>query len=142
MPFCSAWIAIATSRPGDRRLDLLAALADDDHALVGAERVDPVEQVQQHRPAGDRVQHLVRVGAHPRALPGGKDHDGETALVAHRREQWHGGVSASASAAPKRKRAAPEGAALEISSRREALEDVHDNIRCRRSPSSGRAPAW
>ena len=78
---------------GDRRLDLLAALADHHHALVGAERVDPVEQVQQQRPAGDRMKHLVRVGAHARALPRGEDHDGKSALVAHRREQWHGGIA-------------------------------------------------
>ena len=91
MPFCSAWTAIADVAPGDRCFDLLAALADDHHALVRAERVDAVEQVQQQRPAGDRVEHLVGVGAHARALPRGKDHDGKTALVAHRREQWHGG---------------------------------------------------
>ena len=70
-----------TSRPASAALDLLAALADDHDALVGAERVDPVEQVQQQRPAGDRVQHLVRVGAHARPLPRGEDHDGKTACV-------------------------------------------------------------
>ena len=85
MPFCSAWMAIVTSRPCDRRLDLLAALADDDHALVRAERVDAVEQVQEQRPAGDRMKHLVGVRAHARALPGGEDDDGETALVGHSR---------------------------------------------------------
>ena len=72
MPFCSAWMAIVDVAAGDRRLDLLAALADDDHALVRAERIDAIEQVEKQRPAGDRVQHLVGVGAHPRALPGGQ----------------------------------------------------------------------
>ena len=52
---------MATSRPASG-FDLLAALADHHHASFGAERVDRVEQMQQHRPAGDRVQHLVRVG--------------------------------------------------------------------------------
>ena len=69
--------------PVDRRLDLLAALADHDDALVGAERIDPVEQVEQQRPAGDRMQHLVRVRPHARALPGGKDDNGKTALIGH-----------------------------------------------------------
>jgi hypothetical protein len=36
--------------------------------------------MQQQRPAGDRVQHLVRVGAHARALPRGKDDDGRGTL--------------------------------------------------------------
>jgi len=48
------------------------------------------------------VKHLVGVGAHPGALPGGKDDNGETALVGHWPEQWHG-VPASASALTKRK---------------------------------------
>ena len=79
--------------PGDRLLDLLAALADDDDALVGAERIDPVEQVEKQRPAGDRVKHLVGVRAHARALPGGKDDNGETALVGHsaRAMAWRSG---------------------------------------------------
>ena len=74
----------------ERDLDLIAALADHHYALVRAECVDPVEQMQQQRPAGDRVQHLVGVGAHPRALPRGEDHDCKTALISHRCEQWHG----------------------------------------------------
>ena len=68
----------------DRRLDLFATLAHDDHPLVRAQCVDPLEQVKQQRPAGDRMQHFVRVGTHARALPRGKDDNGETALVAHR----------------------------------------------------------
>ncbi len=72
---------IATAN-GD--LDLVAALADDHDALFGAERVDPLEQVQQQRAAGDRVKHLVGVRAHAGALPCGEDDYGETALVAHR----------------------------------------------------------
>ena len=69
----------------ERLLDLVATLADDDDALVGAERVDAVEEVQEQRPAGDRVKHLVGVGSHARPLPRGKDDNGETALVGHAR---------------------------------------------------------
>ena len=58
---------------GDGGLDLVAALADDHHALCRAERIDGCQKVQEQRPAGDRVEHLVGVGAHPRALPGGED---------------------------------------------------------------------
>ena len=111
--------------PGDRFFDLVASLADHDHALVGAERVDPVEQVQQHRPAGDRVQYLVRVGSHSGALPSGKDHDGKSALVAHRREQWHGGVQCCASGLHKRKGRLPKGPPFRSSSALCALEDAH-----------------
>jgi hypothetical protein len=71
--------------PGDCRLDLIAAFADHHYALIGAERIDPVEQVQEKRSAGDRVEHLVRVRAHARALSRGEDDNGETALVAHGR---------------------------------------------------------
>ena len=126
MPFCSAWIGDRDVAAGDRLLDLVAAFADDDDALVGAERIDPVEQVQEQRPAGDRMQHLVGVGAHARALPGGKDDDGETALVGHSGEQWHG-APASASAEPRagaqKERAAPKDRP-DLLSRRNGLEDV------------------
>ena len=102
--------------PGDRRLDLIAALADDHDALVGAERIDPVEQVEEQRPARDRMEHLVRVGAHARALPGGKDDDGETALIGHsaRAMAWRSGASAT------KRKGGPEGAALGLFSRRTA----------------------
>ena len=33
--------------------------------------------MREHRPPGDRVQHLVQIGFHPRALAGGKDDGGE-----------------------------------------------------------------
>jgi hypothetical protein len=82
---CNQYIA-----PVERLLNLVAALADDNDALVGAERVDTVEKMQKQRTAGDRVEHLVRVGTHTGALPRGKDNDGEAALVTHGRDQWHG----------------------------------------------------
>ena len=68
-----------------RHFDLVAALADDDDALLRAKRVDRVEQMHQHRLAGDRVQHLVRVGAHARALAGGEHDDGKWGRRGHRR---------------------------------------------------------
>src|SRR5437870_4769176 len=77
--------------PAERHFDLLAALADHHDALLGAELVDPVEEVKQQRPACDRVKHLVGVRAHSRALPGGKDHDCKAALVGHDELEWHGG---------------------------------------------------
>ena len=64
-------------------LDLVPAFADHDHALACAEAVDPVEQVQKQRLRRDRVQHLVRVGTHPRPLARGEDHDGEIGHLAH-----------------------------------------------------------
>jgi hypothetical protein len=65
------------SAPVECLLDLVTALADDDDALAGADPVDTIEQVQEQRPRGDRVEDLVRIGAHPGALPGGEDHDGK-----------------------------------------------------------------
>ena len=91
-----------------RRLDLLAAFPDDHHLALGAKRGDAVEQMQQQRPAGDRVKYLVRVRTHPIALPRGKHDHGEFALVAHRREQWHGAWGSA------KGKGGPIGAALRI----------------------------
>ena len=66
-----------------RQLDLVAPLPDDDDALVRAKPIDAVKQVREQRSAGDRVKHFVRVRAHARALPRGKDDDGKTALITH-----------------------------------------------------------
>ena len=57
---------------GERGDRLGTGRGDDDHAL-GAERAGDGEHMTEHRPAGDRVQHLGQRGFHPRALPGGKD---------------------------------------------------------------------
>ena len=62
-----------------RRLDLVAARADHHHAALGRQFLDAGEQVEQHRPAGERVQHLVLVRLHPRALAGGEDDGGKRA---------------------------------------------------------------
>jgi hypothetical protein len=51
--------------------------------------------VQQQRPARDWVKHFVRIGTHPGALTGSKDDNGETALVVHRRDQWHGAMASA-----------------------------------------------
>ena len=65
------------TRGGDRRFDLLAARADHDDAARRPGLVQTVDQVDQHRPPGDRVQHLVQIGLHARTLARGKDDDGE-----------------------------------------------------------------
>ena len=82
--------------PGKRGFDLLPALAKHDDRPLRAESFDAVEQMQKEWAARNRVEDLVRIRSHPRALPGGKDDNGETALVGHRAVQWHG-ASASAS---------------------------------------------
>src|SRR5205085_2161480 len=76
---------------GKRRFDLLAALAEDHDLPFGPKRVDPVEEVEQQWPAGDGMEHLVRIRTHARSLPGGEDDHGETALLGHGALQWHGG---------------------------------------------------
>ena len=62
-----------------------------------AVRIDAIEQVEKHRTAGNRMQHLVDVRAHPCALAGSQYDNGEAALivqgVAHGAEQWHGAAA-------------------------------------------------
>ena len=65
------------SRPGQRGLDLRAPAADDDDLPRCAQLRDAGEQVLQHRPPGERVQHLVEIGRHARPLAGGEYHGGE-----------------------------------------------------------------
>jgi hypothetical protein len=62
---------------------LVASLADDDDTAFRADPVDPVEEMEKQRPGGDRVKDLVRVGAHPGALPGGENHDCEISYLRH-----------------------------------------------------------
>jgi hypothetical protein len=66
-----------------RPLDLVAAFADDHDPLLRSEAFDIVEKVKEERSRGDRMQHLVRVRAHPSSLAGGKDHDGKIGHLAH-----------------------------------------------------------
>ena len=65
----------------ERRLQLLAAFADDHHAAVGAHALHGCQQMHQHRPASDRMKHLVGIGAHSRALARGENDDREFRLV-------------------------------------------------------------
>ena len=58
-------------------LDLLRLVTNDHDPGHGPEPVDRGEQVQQHRPPRNRVQHLVQIGFHPRSLAGGKDDGGD-----------------------------------------------------------------
>ncbi len=69
------------SMPFERRLKLLAALADHDHAPVCAHRLDRGEQMKKHRLSRDGMKDLVRVGTHSRALPRGENDDREFRLV-------------------------------------------------------------
>ena len=61
---------------GEVRLDLLAARPDDDDGGAGAQRGRGREDVAEHRPAAEGVQHLRGRGAHAGALTGGQDDDG------------------------------------------------------------------
>ena len=62
---------------GGHRLDLFALVADHHHGPRRRERGDAVEQVGEHRPPRNRVQHLVQIGLHPRALACGEDDGGD-----------------------------------------------------------------
>ena len=57
----------------DAGLDLLATRANDDDGALDADRIDGIQQMVEHRFAGDRVQHLVRFRFHPGALSCGQD---------------------------------------------------------------------
>ena len=60
----------------DGSLDLRAPRPRHDDDPRGVERAERVDQVQQHRAAGDRVEDLVQVRLHPRALAGSEDDHG------------------------------------------------------------------
>jgi hypothetical protein len=60
-----------------RLFDLFAAFADDHDAAFRANAVDCVEKVEKQGTRRDRVEDLVRVGAHSSALPSSKNHDRE-----------------------------------------------------------------
>src|SRR5690606_19602320 len=51
----------------------LAAVAVDDADTPRVQRPGTVDDVREHRPAGNRVRHLWQLRAHPGALAGGKD---------------------------------------------------------------------
>ena len=61
----------------DGLADPFGAVADDDDDPGERELDEPVEDVEDHRAAAQRVQHLRRLGAHPGALAGGEDHGGD-----------------------------------------------------------------
>ena len=67
----------ADRRFGQRRADLLAAMAVDHVDGVGRERLRAVDDVLQQRSAGQRLQHLGQVALHALALAGGQDDDGQ-----------------------------------------------------------------
>jgi len=61
---------------GEVLLDRRATGADDDDGGAGIERPGRREDVTEHRPAADGVQHLGGRRAHAGALAGGEDDDG------------------------------------------------------------------
>ena len=65
------------TRSGQRRLDLLVPVAGDDHLPRHAQLAKARQQMQQHRPSADRVQHLGAPRLHAGALTGGEHDDGE-----------------------------------------------------------------
>jgi hypothetical protein len=82
----------ACAVPRGERLYLLTPRTHDDDLGGRLQRLHTVQQMGEHRLPGDRVQHLVQRGAHPRALAGGKNHGGERA--GRRGETWFHGTSA------------------------------------------------
>ena len=52
-------------------------MTDDDHRRVGIKARDGAEDTRDHRLAGDFMEHLGAVGAHPGTESGGKNHGGE-----------------------------------------------------------------
>ena len=69
--------------PGDFGFHLLASRADHHHGASRAERGQTVDQVTQHRLAGDCVQHFVAGRFHARAHAGGKDDGGKVCGRSH-----------------------------------------------------------
>jgi hypothetical protein len=125
--------------PGDRPLDLVAALADDDDALAGPKPFDIVEKMEKQRPRCDRVEHLVGVRPHPGPLTRGKDHDCKIGLLGHP-VGLNGTANLEALVKAGAKKGGPEAALAEEScffrSRRSRRP------RCRRSPSCRLLRAW
>ena len=60
-----------------RSLDLLALAAHHDDFRGGLQLIHGGDQMREHWPPGEQMQHLVTIGFHPRALAGGQDDDGE-----------------------------------------------------------------
>jgi hypothetical protein len=80
VPCAELWILHRERRAaGQRGLDLLATFADHHHRSLRLKLREGRKQVLDHRPAGERVEHLVPGALHPRALACGEDHRGERA---------------------------------------------------------------
>ena len=65
---------------------LFVPVARHDYRLRRRQFVKAVEQVEQHRLARDRVQHLVQVALHAGALARSKDNNGE---IGHGKHTCH-----------------------------------------------------
>ena len=73
---------VGDQRP-DVRADLLALVADHGHHPVRLEGLHGRQDVPDHAPSADVVQHLDRLGLHPRAAPGREDDDGQLISITH-----------------------------------------------------------
>ena len=79
VPRCSCWTTVSAGRDGRRRPR--PCRAPRPRAVrAGASGATRRQNVLDHRPVGDLVQHLGQVGSHPRALAGGKHQDGESGV--------------------------------------------------------------
>ena len=63
--------------PLQRLDDLLRPVPDDDHDPLQPELLERPDDIEQHRPAAEGVQHLRDGRLHPRPLAGGEDHCGQ-----------------------------------------------------------------
>ena len=75
--------------PFQRSVELLALVADHHDRALEIELGKAVEQVEQHRPPGDRVQDLMQVALHTGSLACSKDDGGEFAGSVHGAEPCH-----------------------------------------------------
>ena len=83
VPSCGSWSANWSAGLAARRSRTTSARCPTTTVIVAGEtRLGGPEHVLDHRPAGDRVQHLGQLRLHPRALAGGQDDD---VSIRHRR---------------------------------------------------------
>jgi hypothetical protein len=69
----------------DDRLELLATAPHHDDLVRRPKRLNAGEEVLDHRAAGERVKHLVKVGLHPGPLAGGENYGGDGPGAGHGR---------------------------------------------------------
>ncbi len=70
-------------RVAERLFELFAARADHHHLPRRCERIDARHQMMEHRPTGDRVEHLVHIALHAGALARGEDDGSKFVFLVH-----------------------------------------------------------